>query len=257
MTQIERKEKRCPFPNCGKPYLYTPHKLPENEEIPLWTPQCTCKADMIKADLAKEEASGAFHLYEKYRATCLIPQWCMDKTWDIPRDPVKVADELTGEWKILLEYDKFHLYLADLKENINHGLSIFCPGNVGTRKTTYICEIGKQVLRLGKSVRYYTASSIIADKVPWWELIYNVDFLIIDDLGMSSIEKKGNHLFDIHNKRLDRNKATAIITNNTEEQNRGIHGDAFMDRLKLFYTIFMIGDSSRTFDEKKLERGNA
>jgi DNA replication protein DnaC len=203
-----------------------------------------------KAEEERNRQIEIDHRYKFFLEKSNLPPRCLEKDYDIPTVPEIVKEELSEDYVKLMQYDKFHRYIDRLENNIRYGVSIFIPGNPGTRKTTYACEIGKRVLKLGRSVKYFTASMIPDEKINIWDIAYQIDLLIIDDLGMDRIEKKNNLIFNLVNKRIDIRKSTIIITNSTEQQNRDLFGDAFMDRLKLSYTIFMIGKSSREFKEE-------
>lgn len=103
-------------------------------------------------------------------------------------------------------------------------------GNTGLGKTFLSNCIAKRVLQNGNSVIYQTAP-IFIDKIMklsfsfdekdklQYEKIYDVDLLIIDDLGTETItNNKYTELFKIINTRLTKNKKILISTNLTLNQ---------------------------------------
>lgn len=103
-------------------------------------------------------------------------------------------------------------------------------GNTGLGKTFLSNCIAKRVLQNGNSVIYQTAP-IFIDKImklsfsfdekdkEQYEKIYDVDLLIIDDLGTETItNNKYTELFKIINTRLTKNKKILISTNLTLNQ---------------------------------------
>lgn len=228
-------------PDCGAPYKFKKWNIGGSPLlVPVYT--CGCREKKRLAWEKQQLEAEQKHRYSLFVGNCKIPARCLENTYDIPDKHLYEAD---GDEIITnLEYDKFFRMVKDPKFYLTTYPGIFVPGNPGTRKTSYVCEVGKQVMKLGWSVVYYQSAELITNKINIWELV-RPTFLIIDDLGNDTIENRNNLLWTLVNKRIDEKKFTAIITNYSEEHNRAIFGDAFMDRLKLYLPVVMIGESSR------------
>lgn len=239
-------ERKC---ECGAPYKInttmiggTPLNVPE--------PTCDCRQKRQQQWDQEEQEKKDKAVYIMLLGDSNIPDWCKKKEYNIP-DEDEYQEDAQEEVVVQLEYRKFLRIKDNLPWHLKTYAGIFVPGNPGTRKTTYVCELGKQAMRVGKNVKYYQAAELITKKVNIWDLVQPA-FLIIDDLGNDAVENRNNLLWTLVNKRIDERKFTAIITNYPMEHNRSIFGDAFMDRLKLFLPVVMIGESSRTHSDEQL-----
>ena len=107
-------------------------------------------------------------------------------------------------------------------ENVNYNL--FFYGNTGLGKTFLSSIIAKNVINMGKTVKYVRATKLFATyddyKFKDYSLkseideFYNCDLLVIDDLGTENINKNGiSFLFDLINDRLINEKKIIINTN--------------------------------------------
>ena len=131
-------------------------------------------------------------------------------------------------------------------------------GNTGLGKTFLSNCIAKKVLQNGNSVIYQT-SPIFIDKImklsfsfnekdkEQYEKIFDVDLLIIDDLGTETItNNKYTELFKIINTRLTKNKKILISTNLTLNELLERYDERVMSRLiGEFHICKFIGDDIR------------
>ena len=235
--------KKCP--ECGVPFTkQIIGKYPNSFDMVL--PACGCRDKQIMEEREQEEKAERDKKYKLLLSKSNLPERCRNETFDIP---TKSVYQEHGEDVIVhLEYEKFHRFLTN-PAMFSIYCGIFMPGNPGTRKTTYACELAKKVMTLGKTVNYFQCAEIVTKKVFIYDNI-TTDFLILDDLGNNTIEKRDDLLWTLVNKRIDAKKFTIIITNFSDSHNREMHGDAFMDRLKLFMPVVMIGESSRKNGEE-------
>ncbi len=131
-------------------------------------------------------------------------------------------------------------------------------GNTGLGKTFLSNCIAKKVLQNGNSVIYQT-SPILMDKIMklsfsfedkdklQYEKIFDVDLLIIDDLGTETMtNNKYTELFKIINTRLTKNKKILISTNLTLNQLFERYDERVMSRLIGEFNICkFVGDDIR------------
>ena len=209
-------------------------------------PVPSCTYDHVEMERANDRSANAD--YEGILERSLIPDRCKNTVFGIPEDDVIVPHpDNPKEWKTMLEYSKFHYVMNNPRKFFGPKKEypgIFVPGNPGTRKTSYVCEVAKHAMRMGHNVLYYQVAEIITNRIQIWPLI-GPEVLILDDLGNDNIEKSHNLIWTLVNKRLEKRLFTAVVTNYSLEHNQGIFGEAFMDRMNLLYPIVMIGDSSR------------
>jgi len=233
---------KCPEPGCGKPYKFEERKI---GGAPILFPiyQCDCREKKRLEWEREEKERTDRERFDSLIGTSRIPQRCKDQEYEIPEEAEYLEDN-NGDVITNLQYDIFYRMKKDFEYYMRTYPGIFVPGNPGTRKTTYVCEIAKQAMRLGRSVRYYQCAEIITNKINIWELV-RPSFLILDDVGNDPVENRNNIVWTLVNKRIDEKKFTAIVTNFSEEHNKVIFGEAFIDRLKLLLPIVMIGESSR------------
>ena len=148
---------------------------------------------------------------------------------------------------------KFANNITDKKEK-----SLLFIGNTGLGKTFLSNAIAKKVLDDGKSVIYQTAP-IFMDKIMQYKFsyedesrqlydrIFDVDLLIIDDLGTETMtNNKYTELFNIINSRLLKNKKIIISTNLTLNELFERYDERIVSRLIGEFRIFkFIGDDIR------------
>ena len=157
----------------------------------------------------------------------------------------------------------------DFCENINSKSqkNILFTGNTGLGKTFLANCIAKELLTKGKTVVYQTAP-ILMDKVieykfsynktgiekEQYEKIFDVDLLIIDDLGTETMSNvKFTELFNIINTRLLKNKKILISTNLTLNQLYKEYDERVISRLIGNFTICrFVGDDIR-LKKKRIE----
>ena len=238
-------EKFCDV--CQKERTPFTFGLQGHKPLTYWVYNCECQEKkQAKYDSDRKELEIASAVRSRLSISGL-PKISIDQNFTIPKVSILETDPDTGEPIQRLDYEKINKYIDSIYVNIRTGQSLFMAGNCGTGKTIIMGEIGKKAISLGFDVRYFTASKIITDKPDLNKLRF-VDLLMIDDLGMAAIEKRDNRLFELVNDRIDHKLATVIATNSTEDQNKEFLGEAFVDRLKLFNTCFMIGDSRRKYN---------
>lgn len=213
--------------------------------------QCDCM-DVIrkKQEEIEREAHKKRVLLERIKESRL-PKISIQNRFLIPAKSVYKDDEDTKEPIEKKDYEKVHRYMLNIQSNIRKGVGLFMPGNLGTGKTIILGELGKLAIEAGFEVKYFTASKIVNEKI---DIVRHrfTDVVIIDDLGMAKIEVRDNKLFEFINDRIDNRKATWIASNSTEEQMKEHVGEALVDRLKMFYICFMIGESRREFKENNV-----
>ena len=136
--------------------------------------------------------------------------------------------------------------------------NLLFTGNTGLGKTFLSNCIAKRVLQNGNSVIYQT-SPIFIDKIMklsfsfdekdkiQYEKIYDVDLLIIDDLGTETMtNNKYTELFKVINTRLTKNKKILISTNLTLNQLFERYDERLISRLIGEFNICkFIGDDIR------------
>lgn len=147
--------------------------------------------------------------------------------------------------------------------------SLLLIGNTGTGKTFMSNAIAARVIQNGYSVLYQTAPILmdmmldskirgskeesLKDK---YEQIFDVDLLIIDDLGTETLNSmKFTELFNIINTRLLKNKKTVISTNLVLPELAEQYDARVMSRLIGNYIICKFyGDDIRLKKKKMQER---
>ncbi len=147
--------------------------------------------------------------------------------------------------------------------------SLLLIGNTGTGKTFISNAIAAQVISQGFSVLYQTApilmdmmldSKIRGSKEDAlrekYDQIFDVDLLIIDDLGTETLNSmKFTELFNIINTRLLKNKKTVISTNLVLPELAEQYDARVMSRLIGNYTICKFyGEDIRLKKKKMQER---
>lgn len=139
-------------------------------------------------------------------------------------------------------------------------------GNTGLGKTFLANCIASEVIKQGKTVVYQTAP-ILMDKVieykfsynktgiekEQYDKIFNVDLLIIDDLGTETMSNnKFTELFNIINTRLLKNKKMLISTNLTLKELYKEYDERVMSRLIGSFTICKFAGEDIRLKKKKL-----
>lgn len=138
-------------------------------------------------------------------------------------------------------------------------------GNTGLGKTFLANCVASEVIKSGKTVVYQTAP-ILMDKVidykfsynktgiekEQYNKIFNVDLLIIDDLGTETMNNnKFTELFNIINTRLLKNKKMLISTNLTLKELYKEYDERVMSRLIGSFTICkFVGEDIRLKKKK-------
>lgn len=129
------------------------------------------------------------------------------------------------------------------------GDSILLLGNAGTGKTFISSCIANRALERGKSVYYQTAYRLFemfedakfkgnTDNAEALEYVFDVDLLIIDDLGTEFISQfTAATFFNIINTRLNEGKSTVISTNLSFEGLEDIYSARTTSRLLGEYTV--------------------
>lgn len=130
------------------------------------------------------------------------------------------------------------------------GENFLIMGNAGTGKTYITSCIGNRALERGKTVYYQTAFKLFEilenakfhkteeDVSEIVKYIYNVDLLIIDDLGTEfTTQFTSAALFDIINSRIISKKSTIISSNLGFEELSNIYSQRITSRFLGDYTI--------------------
>lgn len=161
--------------------------------------------------------------------------------------------------------------IKELSYKFSHNLdendqkSLLFIGNTGLGKTFLANCIAKEAINCGKTVVYQTAP-ILMDKIisykfsynksevekEQYEKIFDVDLLIIDDLGTETMtNNKFTELFNIINTRLLKNKKILISTNLTLNELYEQYDERVISRLIGNFTICkFIGDDIRLKKKK-------
>lgn len=142
----------------------------------------------------------------------------------------------------------------DYAENFDKtGENLFILGNSGTGKTYLSSCIANRALERGKTVYYQSAYQLfdMFEKVKFQKTdgqdfeetikyVYNVDLLIIDDLGTEFITQYTSAtFFDILNSRINNKKSTIISTNLSMENIDQMYGTRVVSRIYGDYTALM------------------
>lgn len=152
-------------------------------------------------------------------------------------------------------------------QNINNPgqKNLLFVGNTGLGKTFLANCVASEVIKQGKTVVYQTAP-VLMDKVIEYKFsynktglekeqynkIFNVDLLIIDDLGTETMSNnKFTELFNIINTRLLKNKKMLISTNLTLKELYKEYDERVMSRLIGSFTICkFVGEDIRLKKKK-------
>lgn len=146
------------------------------------------------------------------------------------------------------------------------GKNLFLMGNSGTGKTFLSSCIANRALERGKTVYYQTAYKLFemfenvkfqkdtdTDYSQIIDYVYNVDLLIIDDIGTEFITQyTAATFFDIINSRINNQKSTIISTNLSFEDLENIYGVRISSRIIGEYTVLCtFGQDLRHLKNKK------
>lgn len=155
----------------------------------------------------------------------------------------------------------------NFSKNINEPSqkNLLFVGNTGLGKTFLANCVASEVIKSGKTVVYQTAP-VLMDKVIEYKFsynktgiereqynkIFNVDLLIIDDLGTETMSNnKFTELFNIINTRLLKNKKMLISTNLTLKELYKEYDERVMSRLIGSFTICkFVGEDIRLKKKK-------
>ena len=144
------------------------------------------------------------------------------------------------------------------------GENLLIRGNAGTGKTFLASCIANRALERGKSVYYQSAFKLFemfenakfnhnTDEAEALQYVYDVDLLIIDDIGTEFITQyTAATFFNILNSRINSNKSTIITTNLTLENIDEIYSTRVASRLIGDYTVLLaIGEDLRHLKKQK------
>lgn len=144
--------------------------------------------------------------------------------------------------------------------------SLLFVGNAGTGKTFMSSCIASEAVKKGHTVLYQT-SPILMDmildakfaglkddlKKEQYQRVFDVDLLIIDDLGTENLNNmKFTELFNIINTRLLKDKKTIISTNLSLQELAYEYDDRVMSRLIGNYTVCRFFGEDIRLKKKKL-----
>lgn len=143
--------------------------------------------------------------------------------------------------------------------------NLLFTGKTGLGKTFLANCVASEAIKQGKSVIYQTAPILMDKMVNYkfkfnkteeeiedYEKIFNVDLLIIDDLGTESMNSaKFSELFNILNTRLLRNKKILISTNLTPQEIKTQYDDRIFSRFVGEFVICrFVGEDIRVLKKK-------
>lgn len=129
--------------------------------------------------------------------------------------------------------------------------NLFFYGTVGTGKSFLSGCVAGELLKMGQSVIYFSASSLFDTLARYsfdtgskdalhdlYEDFYNCDLLIIDDLGTEITNSfVTSQLFSCLNERCLRNNSTLISTNLSLEELRDRYSDRIFSRITSSFTL--------------------
>ena len=134
------------------------------------------------------------------------------------------------------------------------GMSFLFYGSTGVGKTFLSNCIAKEMMDRGNSVLYLTANELCSEILqpylmytsfeqkeqlkPVYDLIYNAQLLVLDDLGTELTNSFTlSQLFEIINRRMIKNLSTIISTNLTLQQLRERYRERIVSRIAEHYEI--------------------
>ncbi len=143
--------------------------------------------------------------------------------------------------------------------------NLLFTGSTGLGKTFLANCVASEAIKQGKSVIYQTAPILLDKMVDYkfkfnktedereeYDKIFNVDLLIIDDLGTESMNSaKFSELFNILNTRLLKNKKILISTNLTPQEIKKEYEERIFSRfVGDFMVCRFVGDDIRLIKKK-------
>lgn len=149
--------------------------------------------------------------------------------------------------------------------------SLFFYGTVGTGKSFLSGCIARELLQLGKSVIYFSASALFDTLARYsfdarskeelhglYEDIYGCDLLILDDMGTEVTNSfVTSQLFSCLNERHLRARATLISTNLSLEEFRDRYSDRIFSRVTSSFTLCKITGPDIRILKKRLANSSA
>lgn len=151
----------------------------------------------------------------------------------------------------------------------SHYHNLFFYGTVGTGKSFLSYCIAKEVLDLGKSVKYFSAG-VLFDTLSEYtfrsnekdalsqfcDALYGCDLLIIDDLGTELVNSfVASELFHCLNERHLRQKATIISSNISLEEFRDHYSERIFSRITSNFELLKItGPDIRMYKKRIANR---
>lgn len=198
------------------------------------------------ADIIKEESFENFTL--SYYSRELMPGY-KKSPYDNMVDKLSKAKEFTKS------FDK-------------SGKNILIYGEAGLGKSFLSHAISKELIESGHSVLYLSANELFEDILskyimsydseikakiePVYELVYNADLLVIDDLGTETRNNfTASQLFEVVNQRLISSKSTIITTNLSLQDFRLAYSERLMSRFVEKYDFFNIFGKNIRYQKKQ------
>lgn len=204
--------------------------------------ECSCRK-LIKQNLAYQNSSIKELLerdnFKTFKAD-LFRQTKQDN----------LGEYISPRENILDIKDKMQTYSEKFNE---HSKSILFFGPTGSGKTFMLSCVAKEVVDRGYNVLYKTSSELLdflstysfmfheakLENRDAYDEIYDVDLLIIDDLGSEYInDKSRSELFSLINSRLNREKPVMISSNIAPEEIKDIYGERLNSRIFGNYVLF-------------------
>ena len=156
-------------------------------------------------------------------------------------------------------YENIVKIVREIKEYINNfdrqSGNIYIQGEVGRGKTFLINSIAKELLDRNYSVVYMTSTKLFkflndyhwafedrrANLESQYEMIFDCDLLIIDDLGAETHRSTDqSNLFDVVNERMNKGLPIILSSNLDEDMIREIYGPRVFSRI--------LGNNSKTYE---------
>lgn len=147
--------------------------------------------------------------------------------------------------------------------------NLFFYGTVGTGKSLLSYCIAKELLSMGQSVIYFSATGLFDTLARYsfdnkqkealynfYEDLYNCDLVIIDDLGTEVTNSfVTSQLFSCLNERHLRKKSTIISTNLSFEELRDRYSDRVFSRITSQYQLYKLsGPDIRIYKKRMANR---
>ena len=164
--------------------------------------------------------------------------------------------------------DKLEKAKEFTKQFDNRGQNILIYGEAGLGKSFLSHAISKELIESGHSVLYVSANELFSDilskylmsydtdtklKVePVYELVYNADLLVIDDLGTEVPNNfTASQVFEVVNQRLIQNRSTIITTNLSVQDLSKAYSERLMSRFVDRYEFFNIFGKDIRYQKKQ------